>query len=1835
MLSAVRRHGKSIATTTAVAVLAAIPISFAILHKGFPVTDVDLDAKDVWVTNAEELLAGRLNRQIEELNGAVGGQSPALDVLQNTEHVFLVDPQLGQLSRIDPAYTSLVEPATIPAAATVSLGGSTLSIVSPEGQLWVVDVSNELAFDPGTEPVAELGEGGRATVSTEGVVFATSVADATLTRIDFPGAEPEVRDFEVPEQHQLAAVGDVPVVLDVEGERLLREDGSSTALPEAGIKLQQSGEESDSAIVATGDDLLLVPLGGGEVERVAADIEQPVTDPDAVSSPVRVDGCAHGAWSGAQRYLLACGGDDAPAPQDIEQPTQGSVLEFRVKGKVVVLNDLTTGNVWLVDEQMRLVDNWDEVTPPEEEETEEGDEKSATESFEDTLAKRTEVNTTPTARDDQYGVRPGRTTILPVLDNDTDPDGDVLTIPSFDGILESQGKIDVIDGGRALQFTPAPGASSASFRYTVDDGRPAGVASALVTIRVVPESENNPPVSKRTTSISVESGGSASYNVLADWVDPDGDDVFLASAAPKSADVVRFTPDGFVTFEHKSGEIGAKEVQFVVSDGHLPATGTLEVQVEGSGALTPIGTPDFAEAFPGEQVTIAPLANDTSPSGQPLALAGTDEVPSNVTVGENLERGTLTFTAPAPGSYYFKYGLTAGAASSVGLIRVEVVEEPEDQLPPIAVKDTAYLRAGEPTIVEVLNNDVSANNNVLAVQATDLSATDPAVSVEVLNNTVIRITSSAALTEQTQLQYTISDGIQVATAGVTIVPVPPIVNRQPPVALDDRVRVRAGDVVSADVTANDFHPDQATITVDPELVDVAEAGDGLPFVNGDAVRYQAPQEPGEYSVVYRIADQYGESATARVFFTVVGPDLDNNRPPAPAPQVARVFAGSTIPIDVPLDGIDPDGDSVVIIRQSAPPTLGELSATGPRGFEYTAGPDSAGTDVFEYEVQDSFGERAIGQITVGVIPRPETSEPPNAVDDAIELKPGRTASVAVLLNDSDPSGYVLSLEDELVEVPEGISVEVERSKIIVEAPEEEGSFTIGYQISNGQGGVDTAFVQVRVTEDAKPMHPTAQDFYVDPKNVEGEEVIEVPLDGIIGNPGGRDEDLVVTVEGPNSDLASVDQENQTVSVRPGESRIAVAYRVTNELDDLSATAFIVIPPEVSANYSPPPFIPPDKQNQTIPMNRAQEWDLSEFVEVPSGKAALIADAGNIGLTNPAAGTAVAVDQDTLAFTPAQDYRGPAAIRFEVTDGDTPDDINGNRDFLVFKIIVGDPNFEDTPPQFVQQSIEIEAGEEPRQVDLRDSTSHPNPTLIDQFSYTGLSGTTAAIEALLSGSTLSVSSPLGTQPGARTTLTFTVQFDDFTVPGTVTVTTVASKRPLAQAVADAAKGQRGRDDTVNVLGNDFNPFPEEPLRVVDAQVENAAESQAEVSFTEDGDITIAPGASFIGVVSVVYTIADATDDPSREVQGRLQYTVRDVPDKPNAPAVEPRDTAAQVTWDIPATNGEPIDSYRITWNGGSAEVPGMTTTYTATGLTNGADYTFTVSAHNVLGWSEISNQSAAVRPFGKPLPPTNVTAQRTDDGSGDVLFAWSGAEGNGRPIQGYTISVDGQTIDAGPATSFRFDGNVGAPYSATVTSRSEGGQSAASGASPQRTSIPSAPGNPRADGPPRGQRQVTLNWNASRADGANVTEYVLDITNRPVQRVGGNQTSYSFQGEFGVNYSFTVRAITGNGAESLVSAPSNVVTPQDNPPTPAPQPSYRLCYFNTNYIGVIVSNQNGQSHRYDIVGHNSAVSSSIDNGVVRTQSWHNRAPGDLSAMKELRVDNQLVLTQRWGDAQQCP
>ena len=265
----------------------------------------------------------------------------------------------------------------------------------------------------------------------------------------------------------------------------------------------------------------------------------------------------------------------------------------------------------------------------------------------------------------------------------------------------------------------------------------------------------------------------------------------------------------------------------------------------------------------------------------------------------------------------------------------------------------------------MLANDVSPSGRVLAVQSADDTETDDLVSVEILTNTVARVTASEALDRQLQFSYTISDGVNTATATVTVVPVPPLVKHQPPVAVDDAVNVRAGDIATVPVLANDYHPDSTRSTCCPSWPTRRPAG--LAFVDDDHVRFQAPDEPGTYTAVYTIGDDFEQTARANVTFTVVAKDAGENRAPLPTPLTSRTFAGSAVSIDIPLDGLDPDGDSGRAHRHllgAEPRRIAERTSTS---ITYEAFAGSTGTDTFGYELRDAFGATAKGTIRIGVI----------------------------------------------------------------------------------------------------------------------------------------------------------------------------------------------------------------------------------------------------------------------------------------------------------------------------------------------------------------------------------------------------------------------------------------------------------------------------------------------------------------------------------------------------------------------------------------------------------------------------------------------------------------------------------------------------------------------------------------------------------------------------------------------------------------------------------------------------------------------------------------------------
>ena len=345
--------------------------------------------------------------------------------------------------------------------------------------------------------------------------------------------------------------------------------------------LQQASAATDAVAVATSAGLFRVPLHGGEATTVKAG------GTGTPAAPVFLEGCTYGAWGGSARFVRDCAGERDDVTAKIPGAESSTRLMFRVNRDVIVLNDVIGGEAWLADDSLQRVDDWSILTPPEGEA--EDQEETTQETVETSLPERKPENTPPVAEDDKLGVRPGGTTMLPVLDNDNDPDGDVL-VATLAGAQPSIGEVQPILNGGALQImAPKDASGTATFTYQVDDGRENGTDTATVTATVYGWDTNSAPKPKRKTKLSVEAGGTLSYNVLPDWIDPEGDDVYLQQVVAAPGDEVEFTTDGQITYRAVGSLQGRKEVSIVVADAlGETANGTIQLDVKPAGGTVPV-----------------------------------------------------------------------------------------------------------------------------------------------------------------------------------------------------------------------------------------------------------------------------------------------------------------------------------------------------------------------------------------------------------------------------------------------------------------------------------------------------------------------------------------------------------------------------------------------------------------------------------------------------------------------------------------------------------------------------------------------------------------------------------------------------------------------------------------------------------------------------------------------------------------------------------------------------------------------------------------------------------------------------------------------------------------------------------------------------------------------------------------------------------------------------------------------------------------------------------------------------------------------------------------------
>lgn len=1734
-----KRRSKFI-TITGLTAATALLVTGAVLYPGFKTAEVDLNDGGVWVVSKTKNAVGRLNYPSKVLDGAVTPASTNFDVLQDAGEVFVDDGSGSTINQVSAANMRLGGDKQLPPSSEVSFGSRVLSVTDPvRGKVWALSPSTVNAFNEGSTDAVLLGSAGTVSaVGTDNRIYSADPqkGEVTVTTVDANGEKTDAQVTRIEELKgagdlQIAVVGDEPVILDAARANLFLPGGRRLSLQDArDAKLQQSGAESGFVAIATQKALIKQPLDGSTAATVTFDGQ------GIPAVPVQVSGCVHAAWAGANKYIRDCANDADDKNVDVPKASSAPSYVFRVNRDLVVLNDVNSGNVWLVNQNMQLVNNWDDVVPPKNQSNDQ-DKDSADNNTINVLPDRTKPNRPPETKPDEFGVRPGRTTVLGVLDNDTDPDGDVLTA-SVGGNGTKSGVLESIYGGSAFQLTvPAdakPGTET--FDYSAADGRGLS-ASGKVTLHVVGPDENKAPVFKRSdpTTLLVEQGKTVSQNILSDWMDPDGDDLVLMDAkADNEQDQVKIRRDGLLTYQDSGATPGKKNVTVTVWDGRATTTGRVVVNVQPPGALAPVVNADHVTAVVGQDLVISPLKNDVDPNGGALRLAHV-EAAGPAELGPVTDGGTFTFRSSTPGPVYLSYIASNGPQSSQGLIRVDV-ESGKDTGSPVAVHDVALLPVGGSVLVDPLANDSDPSGGVLVLQSVSLPE-NSTVSVNVIDHSVLRVSDIVGTKEPLVFHYTMSNGRKSATGTVSVVPVPAPAVVEAPQPKPDEVNVRVNDVVTIPVLANDTHPQGEKLSVDPVLAQPIPEADGKAFVSEDTLRFIAGPVPKTVRAIYNAVDPQGQKSAAAVTIHVLPLEGATNSRPQPQNLTARVVAGGTVRIPAPLDGIDPDGDSVQLTGIDSTPGMG-TATVGSNFIDFVAAGDGAGTDTFRYKVVDRQGAVNTGTVTVGIAPRGDENHKPAPVDDEVNVRPGRQIAVDALANDTDPDGDPIGIKGDSIEADPALQAHVSKSsgRILLTAPNKEGTVNVGYSVVDDRGAVGDASIRVIVKNDIPLRAPIARDDRVTSAQTLGKTAVDVPVLKNDEDPDGVGENLKVSTDAATAKPGP----DGHVVVQLTEKPQLIPYTV-EDVDGLKATAIIWVPGVGQQ-------IPTLAKDDIIEMLAGQSVtaDLGEWVKVREGHSPRLTQTDRIKLIGADDGDPVANNGTAIKYTAGKDYVGPGSITFEVTDGSGPDDPNGLKSILSIRTkVLPDPNT-NHPPTLLGSSIEVPQSDTVG-TDLAKLTSDPDQDDVQKMRYEIVGGSPAGFTVGIEGQTLRASADNGTRPGTNGTVQVKAK-DPRGLEATASykLSATASNRPKAVANDDVEpNAAAGKPVTINVVDNDSNPFPETPLKVVSVATETGQGTAA----ISGNSVTVNPASGFTGTMVVSYTVADKTEETSRYATARIRLTVKDKPLAPTTPQAQSvGDSTALLNWNAPADRGAPITKYTVRGERFQQDCPANTCTLN--GLSNNVKYHFTVTATNEFGESAPSAASAEVRPDVKPDTPAAPVLKFGDK---QLTVTWVAPASKGSPIKSYDLEISPAPPGQNPqiqnlaSASYVWKGlQNGVSYKVRVLARNdakEPSEWSPYSAAEVPAGVPATPSAPMVSGaqPVGTQSQLRVSWSPPNNNGDAVSSYTL-TTLRGGAVVATQQVPATSQNVVVDNseadYTFTVSATNkaGTSPTSPGSAP---------------------------------------------------------------------------------------------------
>ena len=285
------------------------------------------------------------------------------------------------------------------------------------------------------------------------------------------------------------------------------------------------------------------------------------------------------------------------------------------------------------------------------------------------------ANQPPTAGDDTGAT--DEDTVLTdgtnVLDNDSDPESEAISVVDFDAASVAGAAVVVAASGsytydptasETLQALAAGATTGDTFTYTVGDTS-GGLTVATVTITVT--GINDPPVAVDDAA-TVGEGGSTAVLVLANDSDPEGDTLSITGVSVPTNGTATIndngtagnTADDFIDYSHDGSETTGDSFTYTISDGTLTDTATVNTTItpvnDAPTVANPIDDVAVNEDADDTELDLSAIFADVDSGSLALSVAGNTNpslVAASITAGQLMldyvadQNGTAQITVRA------------------------------------------------------------------------------------------------------------------------------------------------------------------------------------------------------------------------------------------------------------------------------------------------------------------------------------------------------------------------------------------------------------------------------------------------------------------------------------------------------------------------------------------------------------------------------------------------------------------------------------------------------------------------------------------------------------------------------------------------------------------------------------------------------------------------------------------------------------------------------------------------------------------------------------------------------------------------------------------------------------------------------------------------------------------------------------------------------------------------------------------------------------------------------------------------------------------------------------